>query len=304
MDLNDPGQLVQRLLARQLDEQTAAVFGTGRGSGPDDAVADADPGPVTGADPEPVPGADRGQDPDARPGPGPDAHPDSATPSPSGEEPAGQRRLRVLDVGLGRGVQALRLARAGHTVTGLQSDPDLRALFEKELAEQPEDVRERVRIVEGGREDTGVHFLPGTFDVVMCHGGLVESRDPGTTLAGLARVLDHGGLLSLLIRNDAALAMRPARSGDWDAALAALDYPDRTGGASLRLETLTRGLTGIGAPLRQWYGVGVFGQYDGPAEEERAERMLAVEERAGRIDPYRSVAAMLHICGVRGTAPA
>jgi SAM-dependent methyltransferase len=238
VDLSDPGQLGQRILARQLDEQIAAGFEVGR-------------------------------------------------------------RLRVLDVGLGRGVQALRLARAGHVVTGLQSDPDLRELCEKDLAEEPEGVRERVRLVAGGSEDTGAHFLPGTFDVVMCHDGLLQARDPGATLAGLARVLDAGGLLSLLIRNDAALAMRPGRTGDWDAALAALGFPERTGSA-LRLETLTRGLTGIGTPLRQWYGVGIFGHDDCPAEEEKAERMLAVEERAGRHDPYRAVAAMLHVCGVRG----
>lgn len=208
------------------------------------------------------------------------------------------RRLRVLDVGLGRGVQALRLARAGHAVTGLQSDPDLRELFEKDLAEEPEETRGRVRLVAGGSEDTGAHFLPGAFDVVLCHGGLLQARDPGTTLAGLARVLDADGLLSLLIRNDAALAMHPGRAGDWDAALAALDFPERTGSA-LRLETLTRGLAGIGTPLRQWYGVGIFGGHC-PAEDDKAERMLAAEERAGRLDPYRSVAAMLHICGVRG----
>ncbi|QPP10995.1 methyltransferase domain-containing protein [Streptomyces bathyalis] len=235
--MSDPGQLGQRLLARQLDEQISAAF-------------DAD------------------------------------------------QRLRVLDVGLGRGVQALRLARAGHAVTGLQSDPDLRELFEKDLAEEPEETRGRVRLVAGGSEDTGAHFLPGAFDVVLCHGGLLQARDPGTTLAGLARVLDAGGLLSLLIRNDMALAMHPGRAGDWDAALAALDFPERTGSA-LRLETLTRGLAGIGTPLRQWYGVGIFGRQC-PAEEEKAERMLTVEEHAGRLDPYRSVAAMLHICGVRG----
>lgn len=238
MDLSDPGQLGQRLLTRQLDEQMAAAFEVGR-------------------------------------------------------------RLRVLDVGLGRGVQALRLARAGHEVTGLQSDPDLRELFEKELAEEPDAIQKRVRLVAGGSEETGAHFLPGAFDVVLCHGGLIQARDPGTTLAGLARVLDAGGLLSLLIGNDAALAMHPGRAGDWDAALAALDFPERTG-SSLRLETLTRGLAGIGIPLRQWYGVGVFGHDDCPAEEEKAERLLAAEERAGGSDPYRSVAAMLHVCGVRG----
>lgn len=203
----------------------------------------------------------------------------------------------MLDVGLGRGVQALRLARAGHDVTGLESDPDLRELLEKELAEEPEEIRKRVRLVSGGSQDTGAHFLPGTFDLVLCHGGLIQARDPGTTLAGLARVLDSGGLLSVLIRNDDALAMHPGRTGDWDAALAAFDFPEHAGRA-FELQTLTRGLAGIGAPLRQWYGVGVFG-HAVPGDEAAAERMLAVEDRAGRTDPYRAVAAMLHVCGAR-----
>jgi hypothetical protein len=33
---------------------------------------------------------------------------------------------------------------------------------------------------------------------------------------------------------------------------------------------------------------------------EDLEPLLAAEERAGRTDPYRSVAALLHLCGVRG----
>lgn len=206
----------------------------------------------------------------------------------------------MLDVGLGRGVQALRLARAGHRVTGLEADPDLRALLEKELAAEPDEVRKRVLLVAGGSQDTGAHFLPGTFDVVLCHGDLMEARDPGTTLAGLARVLGAGGLLSLLIRNDDALAVHPGRAGDWDAALAALDFPERFPRA-FRLATLTGALAGIGTPLKQWYGVGVFSPADARTDGEPDERMLAAEERAARTDPYRSVAAMLHVCGVRGS---
>nr|MDT0526945.1 hypothetical protein [Streptomyces sp. DSM 41633] len=53
--------------------------------------------------------------------------------------PVGQR-LRVLDVGMGRGVQALRLARAGHSVTGRESDAELlgaaRATHDRESAYQ------------------------------------------------------------------------------------------------------------------------------------------------------------------------
>jgi SAM-dependent methyltransferase len=223
-----------------------------------------------------------------------------------GRFPVGQR-LRVLDVGMGQGTQALRLARAGHQVTGVEQDPRMVAVARAALAGEPEGIRERVRIVEGDGRDTGVHFLPGSFDVVLCHGVLMYVGEPDALLAGLARMLAPGGLLSLLVRNADALAMRPGLHGDWSGALAAFDtvaYTNRLGldVRADRLETLTATLAGIGAPLHAWYGVRVFTDTAADDAEPPAdvETLLAVEERAGRTDPYRRVAALLHLCGVRG----
>ncbi|MDX2916559.1 MULTISPECIES: bifunctional 2-polyprenyl-6-hydroxyphenol methylase/3-demethylubiquinol 3-O-methyltransferase UbiG [Streptomyces] len=218
------------------------------------------------------------------------------------------RRLRVLDVGMGQGTQALRLARAGHSVTGLESDAEMLASARAALAGEPEGIRERVRLIEGDGRDTGVHFLPGSFDVVLCHGVLMYVEEPDPMLAGLARMLAPGGLLSLLVRNADALAMRPGLAGDFGAALAAFDtaaYTNRLGLSvrADRLDALRATLAGIAAPLHAWYGVRVFTDNVGndvelPAEE--LERVLTLEDRAGRTDPYRGVAALLHLCGVRG----
>ncbi|TVL91014.1 SAM-dependent methyltransferase [Streptomyces sp. SAJ15] len=219
------------------------------------------------------------------------------------------RRLRVLDVGLGQGTQALRLARAGHEVTGLESDPRMLETVRSTLAGEPAGIQERMRLIEGDGRDTGAHFAPGAFDLVLCHGVLMYVPEPGAMLAGLARVLAPGGLLSLLVRNADALAMRPGLSGDWETALAAFDSATYTNRIGLRvradrLAELTTTLTGVGAPLDAWYGVRVFTDLapDGAPEPEPAEfeRLLAAEDRAGRTDPYRAVAALLHLCGVRG----
>ncbi|MER7183104.1 class I SAM-dependent methyltransferase [Streptomyces hyaluromycini] len=224
----------------------------------------------------------------------------------AGRFPVGQR-LRVLDVGMGQGTQALRLARAGHQVTGVEREPTMIAAAREALAAEPEGIRERVRIVEGDGRDTGVHFLPGSFDVVLCHGVLMYVEEPDALLAGLARMLAPGGLLSLLVRNADALAMRPGLSGDWAGALGAFDtvsYRNRLGldVRADRLAALTAALAGIGAPLQSWYGVRVF--TDTAADDAGApadlRTLLTVEERAGRTDPYRAVAALLHLCGVRG----
>ncbi|MFJ4703284.1 methyltransferase domain-containing protein [Streptomyces anulatus] len=225
----------------------------------------------------------------------------------AGRFPVGQR-LRVLDVGMGQGTQALRLARAGHSVTGLESDAEMLTAAHESLATEPEGIRERVRLIEGDGRDTGVHFLPGSFDVVLCHGVLMYVEEPDPMLAGLARMLAPGGLLSLLVRNADALAMRPGLAGDFGAALAAFDTATYTNRLGLtvradRLDALRATLAGIAAPLHAWYGVRVFTDNvaDGtelPAEE--LERVLTLEDRAGRTDPYRGVAALLHLCGVRG----
>ncbi|MEU9052769.1 methyltransferase domain-containing protein [Streptomyces sp. NPDC048384] len=224
----------------------------------------------------------------------------------AGRFPVGQR-LRVLDVGMGQGTQALRLARAGHQVTGVEQDPKMIATAREELAGEPEGIRERVRIVQGDGRDTGVHFLPGSFDVVLCHGVLMYIDEPDPLLAGLARMLAPGGLLSLLVRNGDALAMRSGLAGDWPGALTAFDttaYRNRLGldVRADRLADLTSTLAGIGAPLHAWYGVRVFTDTaaDGTQTPPDVETLLAVEERAGKTDPYRSVAALLHLCGVRG----
>ncbi|MFH9083581.1 MULTISPECIES: methyltransferase domain-containing protein [unclassified Streptomyces] len=224
----------------------------------------------------------------------------------AGRFPVGQR-LRVLDVGMGQGTQALRLARLGHHVTGVEQDATMIAAARDAVAREPEGIRERVRLVQGDGRDTGVHFLPGSFDVVLCHGVLMYVEEPDPLVAGLARVLAPGGLLSLLVRNGDALAMRPGLSGDWSSALAAFDttaYRNRLGldVRADRLAALTATLDGIAAPLHAWYGVRVFTDTaaDGAALPDDLETLLAVEERAGRTDPYRGVAALLHLCGVRG----
>ncbi|MDT0379656.1 methyltransferase domain-containing protein [Streptomyces sp. DSM 42041] len=204
--------------------------------------------------------------------------------------------LTVLEAGLGPVERTLRLARAGHRVTGLEADAAVHAYVGEALDAEDAAVRERVRLVQGGGQEAGAHFPPGTFDVVLCHDGLTASHDPASTLAGLARVLAPGGLLSVMIRNDAALALHPARAGDWEAALAAFDFAER----AFRLEPMTSLLAGVGVPLRTWYGVQVFT----PDDDRRAllPRQLAAEERAARTDPYRGVAAYLHLCGLRRPA--
>jgi SAM-dependent methyltransferase len=216
----------------------------------------------------------------------------------------------VLDIGPGQGTQALRLARRGHLVTGLESDPAMLAALRQSVAAEHADVRDRFVVLRGDGRETGRHFGPACFDVVLCHGVLMYVPDPDPLLAALARVLAPGGLLSLLVRNGDALAMRPGLLGDWTTAAAAFgsdSYTNRLGLSTRadRREPLTATLNGIGVPLRAWYGVRVFtdtasDRAAAPHDPHELALLLDAEEQAGRTDPYRAVAALLHLCGVRG----
>ncbi|WP_084713659.1 methyltransferase domain-containing protein [Streptacidiphilus rugosus] len=217
-------------------------------------------------------------------------------------------RLRVLDAGCGQGTQLLRLARAGHQVTGLDPDPGTLAAAQQALALEAPAVQARVQLLHGEGGDCGRWFGPASFDVVLCHGVLMYLPQPEPLLAALARILAPGGLLSVLVRNGDALALRPGLAGDWQGALAAFGgdaYTNRLGlptRADRRAE-LTRTFSELDVPVTAWFGVRVFTDQapdDAPVPPEpELAQLLDAEDRAGRTDPYRRVAALLHLVGAR-----
>jgi S-adenosylmethionine-dependent methyltransferase len=219
--------------------------------------------------------------------------------------------LRVLDIGCGQGTQALRLARRGHGVTGLDGSAVLLADLARSLRDEPAAVRDRVRPVLGDARSTADLFAAGSFDAVLCHGVLMYLPDPGPLLAAIGRVTAPGGLVSLLVRNGDALAMRPGLLGDWAAAAGAFEgsgYVNRIGvqARADRLDDLAGGLAAAGLRTERWYGVRVFTDAAGDEEPvpdpETFGLLLDCEERAGGADPYRAVAALLHVVARRQAA--
>lgn len=214
--------------------------------------------------------------------------------------------LRVLDAGCGQGTQLLRLAAAGHTVTGVDESARMVAELRARLEHEDSEVRDRTTVLRGDAREIAALLRQAEFDVVLCHGVLMYHADDGPLLEALSGVLVPGGVLSLLVRNAAALAMRPGLQGDWAAAGAAFNagtYRNRLGVTArahrvgeLEWAVRARGLVPLG-----WYGVRVFTDTaaDGAPLPPDLEDVLDVEERAGRTDPYRAVAALTHLLAVR-----
>jgi SAM-dependent methyltransferase len=200
-------------------------------------------------------------------------------------------------------------ARRGHFVTGLDSSAQLLGDFRAALAAEPAQVGDRVQLVQGEAGATADLFAPSSFDAVLCQGVLMYFADPGPLLDAIAQVVAPGGIMSLLVRNGDALAMRPGLLGDWDRAGKAFDgvaYLNRIGvnARADHLEDLTAALAGRQMSVTQWYGVRVFTDTAASGaplpDEATLDAMLRCEERAGRTDPYLYVAALLHLVAVRG----
>jgi S-adenosylmethionine-dependent methyltransferase len=214
--------------------------------------------------------------------------------------------VRIIDLGCGQGSQALRLARRGYEVTGVDASPELLARFERDLAAEPAEVRARVRVEQALIEDYAERPGASPVPAVLCHGVLMYLTDPDPALRVIAGLTAPGGMASLLVRNGDALAMRPGLRGDWAAcamAFESLEYANRIGVTARadRRADLTARLAGYGLQVSAWYGVRVFtdlapGDAEPPAD---FEALLGCEERAARTDPYRQVAALLHLIARR-----
>jgi S-adenosylmethionine-dependent methyltransferase len=208
---------------------------------------------------------------------------------------------RVLDAGCGQGTQALRLAAAGHRVTAVDSSPSLLGA----LRDQARASGVRVDTVES---DILAMPVEGVFDAVLCHGVLMYFADPAPVLDALAARVSAGGLLSLLVRNADALALRPGLLGDWESARAALSgtgYRNRLGldARADRRADLTASLAERGLVVEDWYGVRIFTDTapdDAPLPPaDELDDLLEAEAAAAHTDPYRSVAALTHLVARR-----
>jgi len=215
--------------------------------------------------------------------------------------------LRVLDAGCGQGTQALRLARLGHSVVGADADQRMLDAFADALAGEEPATCARVRLVRGRVEDLPQLLEPASYDVVLCHGVLMYVPAPGPLVRALAAMVAPGGIVSVLARNQAGIALRAGHRGRWAEALAALEgdavYLNELG-ETARADTvpgLVQVVEAAGLEVLAWYGVRVLGDLatldvdPPPPDVDALATLLAAEELAGRTDPHRLIAPLFQV---------
>jgi SAM-dependent methyltransferase len=107
---------------------------------------------------------------------------------------------RVLELGSGTGRASIPLAAAGCRVTGLDLSPAMLREAERKAAEQPAEVRSRLRFVHGDMADLA---LDETFDAVIIpfrsFAFLHEPGDQRRCLRAIHRHLRPGGVLGFAV---------------------------------------------------------------------------------------------------------
>lgn len=215
----------------------------------------------------------------------------------------------VLDVGGGAGHQSFPLAALGYRVTLLDPSAAMLEKARERLQRLPDEVQQRVTLVEadGADADDAVHGR--RFAAVLCHGVLGYLHDPEPVIDQLCRCAAAAGLVSILAGNADAAAVRPALEGRWTDALAAFDARSEVGVLGLptradTVEELSDQLRVRGVQPVRWYGVWHFvdwldlsGKPVDPADAAQVRAAAAVELEAGRRDPYRRLSRIFHLIG-------
>ena len=220
----------------------------------------------------------------------------------------------VLDVGGGAGHQSFPLAGLGYEVTLLDSSPAMLDKARQRLARRPEEVQNRVSLVQAEGEHAAEAVNGQLFTAVLCHGVLGYLDQPEPLIGQLCQCAADGGLVSIMTGNAHAAAVRPALERRWDDALASFDARTEIGvlgvqGRADTVEELSDLIRGHNVVPQAWYGVWLFvdwlefsGTKLDPDDHEQAAATAAVELEASRRDPYRQLSRVFHLVGTKQTS--
>jgi S-adenosylmethionine-dependent methyltransferase len=203
----------------------------------------------------------------------------------------------VIDIGGGFGVQAIALARLGHSVVVLDPDPRMLDLARMNLKLEPATVQRRVELVQGHGEEA-LKLFGSEFNLVCCHSVLMYVRFPDTLLSALSGLVAPGGIVSILSVNPSAIGMRSGLQRRWKDACRELAEDTETErfvtSVNHTLWKVTQLMSSYSLTLKEWYGVGIFTDHLSVLEEAELDDACEAEWIAGCVDPYKSIARCYH----------
>jgi S-adenosylmethionine-dependent methyltransferase len=212
------------------------------------------------------------------------------------------RPLRVLDAAGGNGTNTEFLLHQGHTVTLLDSDPEMLQQAHQRLAEL--NLLERCQLVEGALEGVAELLPAEQFDLILCHHVLEYANDSLHILKALQKVAAPAGELSLITLNPVSEVIR-AIVFRWDPALARSKLTDLSydakwfGQATLYpLEQITAWAEQSGWSLQGFRAIRVLADYipEEKLTEAREQKLIRLEKELAGLEPYRRFGRYIQFC--------
>jgi S-adenosylmethionine-dependent methyltransferase len=206
---------------------------------------------------------------------------------------------RVVDAGGGTGQLAVALARRGYQVTVVDTSAAMLATCAQRAAGEGAEVAARLATVQGDAADLPALLGGASQAAAVCHDLIAQVDDPAAVLAGLAGVLQDGGVLSLGFANRDWLVLRAGRRGEHAAALRLVHGREKAAPAMTLAEAEAE-LERAGFEPVAASGVGVFVDGgDDDLDPVQLAALVELERLVAAREPYRSSARTVHVVGRR-----
>ncbi|MFI6956489.1 GNAT family N-acetyltransferase [Nocardia sp. NPDC050408] len=221
------------------------------------------------------------------------------------------RRVRVLDAGGGNGIDAVRLARAGHHVSVL--DTSSRSLHATRGRAAQAGVEDRIECHACDIRQAAWDLRDRQYDIVLLHNVVQYLQEPASVIGELVGLLRTGGLISILAPNPSCDPLAAAvRRSDLDEALRLLNTTQRES-VTYGLEYISRTAdevvgyvlgAGMNPPLR--YGVRAVCDLiaDDEAKHDPVffDKLLRLENAVADRRPYLDCARFFHLIATKPEA--
>jgi S-adenosylmethionine-dependent methyltransferase len=212
------------------------------------------------------------------------------------------RPWKVLDAAGGNGINTQWLARQGHSVTLLDSDPAMLRQAEQEL--EKVGLLHQCQLVEGTLEKAPDLVPARDFDLVLCHHVIEYLQNPNDLFTAMHRVSREGGELSLITLNPVSETIR-AMVFRRDPKLARSKLVEQGfdakwfGKATLySYEQILGWGEQAGWQAIDFRAIRVLADYipDDQYDEARERETIALEEELSGLEPYRRIGRYLQFC--------